>query len=58
MVVELGQRVRPQRPRRRRRRSRMRPIVESPSRHCRCEWSDLESTLGLAGRGGDRNRHK
>jgi glyoxylase I family protein len=55
MVVQLGQRVRSQRHRRRRLRSRMRPIVESPSRHCRCEWSDLESTLGLAGRGGNRN---
>jgi hypothetical protein len=34
------------------------PIVESPSRHRRCEWSDLDSTLGLAGRGGSQNRHK
>jgi hypothetical protein len=58
MVVQLGQRVRSQRHRRRRLRSRMRPIVESPSRHYRCDWSDLESTLGLAGRGGNRNRHK
>jgi glyoxylase I family protein len=33
----------------------MRPVVEPPSRHCRCGWSDLESTLGWAGRSGNRN---